>query len=106
MRFTPWEMTRKHSDCVTRREANMAASDERDIEQQELGAMNKSYLAEATDLIENNLPAAALADVVTSTDVDWLALCRTDLAEASAIYEAALAVRSEAADVDLGRSIE
>ena len=46
---------------------------------------------------------AALADVVTSTDVDWLALCRTDLAEASAIFEAAMAVRAEAADVNLGR---
>jgi hypothetical protein len=84
----------------------MEASEERDEEMQQLGALNKSYLAQFTDLCENNLISGPLADVVTSTDVDWLALCRTDLAEASAIFEAAFAVRAEAADVDLGRELE
>jgi hypothetical protein len=106
MRFTPWETTKKYNDKTTRREADVEAGEERDIEQQQLGALNKSLSAQVIDITEHFIVQAAITDLVCQPSGEWAGLLLTNLSEACSMLEAAMAVRAEAADVDLGRNIE
>ena len=90
MKYLPWETTRKYNS-VTLRECDSEASDERDSDMQEKGALEKPLLEEAVALVENDIVLRALETVIKNGSIT---LRETSFDDAAFQLEAALIVHA------------